>query len=320
MRWQRDLRGTPVGFEAARRLVVTAVAAASLASVSPVRAADGGTCSPHPVPNATSPVPAYKPYGQRPNACSAVQLAGFYAACIDGARSQTCQSWQNTNTGCNACIFTTSSAASWGPIIGVGAGDIPFNIGGCFGISLNEGASTTGCGAARWALDRCIRAACPVADCVADPKNPTAAEEAALAACRGAAADENAGACKEAIAQFRTKCAALDSDAGASAVEHNCPIGEGVPREQFVIAIGNAFCGSLSDGDALDGGGQSDAGGRAAEDSGAGESGAGGGAAGGASSAGCRVSGPRADLASVWLLFPVGALLFRLRRRWRRAR
>jgi hypothetical protein len=134
----------------------------------------------------------------------------------------------------------------------IGRGDAPFNVAGCFGLSLNEGTSTTGCGGARWAFDRCLRAACPVANCFADVNNPTSAEEQAYEACRQAAADENTGVCRLAVADLTTKCAALDLDSSSSVVNQNCPLGSNVTLRQFTVAITRAFCG----GAAADAGGE----------------------------------------------------------------
>jgi hypothetical protein len=164
---------------------------------------DGGACVPQAVANPLAPVPAYKPYAKLA-ACTEAQLTAFYTACVDdNATAATCTTWENdvNNRGCESCLITPATSASWGPFVTIALRDIPFNIAGCFGITLDEGTSTTGCGAARWALDRCQRAACPQANCCADPSNPTPAEELAYEQCRTAA--------------LSTACAALGLDSAS---------------------------------------------------------------------------------------------------------
>jgi hypothetical protein len=214
---------------------------------------DAGPCTPQAVAKPTEPTPAYKPY-RKEAACSDAQLQGFYTACVDdNATSATCQSWEDNNPACDACLITPGTAANWGPIIGIGRGDAPFNIAGCFGITLNEGASTTGCGAARWAFDRCLRSACPLANCFADINNTTQAEEAAYQQCTNDAADENTGVCKAATVALNTACAALDNDAMAAVLDQNCALGDNVSLHDFTIAITRTFCGG-GDGGVSDGG------------------------------------------------------------------
>jgi hypothetical protein len=197
-------------------------------------------CGPVAVPTPSSPNPAYKPYLKQA-ACTSAQIQSFYTACVDAnATSATCQNWQTSSPACGACILTAGTDASWGPILLIGNGDTPFNVAGCFGLTLNEGVSTTGCGAARWAFDRCLRSSCPVSSCFADPSNPTVQEEQDYEACRELAAQTT---CAPVVAQVDTKCAALSSEAGAAALRVNCPL-DGT-LEQFSVGIATAFCGGL---------------------------------------------------------------------------
>ena len=209
--------------------------------------ADGpaGKCSPQAVANPTGPTPAYRPY-LRVNACTPLQLQAFYTACVDAAATRkTCTDWQNdsANRTCGACVLTDSALSLWGAIVSVGPRDAPFNIGGCFGITLNEGANTAGCGAARWALDRCLLAACPIANCAIDPASPTPNEDVAYKACREAAPQST---CAPAANDLSTKCAALNGDASAALIEQNCPLSDTVTLREFTLAITATFCGGGS--------------------------------------------------------------------------
>jgi hypothetical protein len=209
-----------------------------------------GQCSPQAVTNPTQPTPAYKPY-LKTAACNNTQISTFFTQCVDTAATQTtCQSFlsDTNNTACNACLITPANQANWGPIVQVGTGDFPFNIAGCFGIVLNEGSSTTGCGAARWEFDRCLKASCPIENCCADPNNCTTAEDTAYSDCRSASYAAGAP-CEAAVNDLNTKCAALDTDANAALLNTACPI-QGT-LQAFTVAITTSFCG----GAASDGGG-----------------------------------------------------------------
>lgn len=215
-------------------------------------ASDGGACVPQAVANPLVAVPAYKPYAKLA-ACTDAQLTSFYTACVDAnATSTTCAAWENDagNSACDSCIVTPGTNAGWGPFVVIALRDIPFNIAGCFGITLNEGTSTTGCGAARWTLDRCQRAACPMANCFADPNNPTPAEQQAYEQCRTAALTTS---CAAPAQDMDTKCAALGLDSATPLTNQTCPLGANVPLQQLTLAITRTFCGGAT-GDAGGGG------------------------------------------------------------------
>lgn len=308
------------------RILFLAIAGATLISGA-AHAADGGTCSPQTVANPLQPTPAYKPY-LRQAVCDSAQLEAFYTSCVaDTATSQTCSAWEQNaaNNSCNACLITQATANEWGPIVAVAQRDLPFNIAGCFGITLNEGSSTTGCGAARWAFDRCLRSACPVANCCADPANCTPAEEQAFTDCR-ANAFAAGGPCETASTDLNQKCTGLDTEAGQAALNQNCPLGDNVTLHDFTVAITNAFCGS---GPATTGdGGTGSPDGSAPKDGGkpgtSPEAGADGGSAssggGGSSSSGCSVGSGAGESSLAWLLFPVAGLAWGLSRRRARSR
>jgi hypothetical protein len=146
------------------------------------------------------------------------------------------------NASCDACLITPGTAAAWGPIVQVGSGDAPFNIAGCFGLVLNEGASTTGCGAARWAFDRCLQSSCAIDTCCADPQNCTATEDQAYSDCR-AAAFASGAPCESAANDLDAKCSALDNDAAAALLARDCPLDGNATLQQFTLGITGAFCG-----------------------------------------------------------------------------
>ena len=100
-----------------------------------------------------APVPAYK-VPLRASVCSEAQLAAFTAACVvASATSGSCQAWESdtANTACDRCLITPASDPAWGPILMVGHADVPFNLAGCYAVVAGEAASTSGCGAGRWA-------------------------------------------------------------------------------------------------------------------------------------------------------------------------
>lgn len=209
----------------------------------------GPACTPQAVANPLTPTPAYKPYLKSP-VCTTTQISDYYEACYGANASQTtCTNWENANTACDECLNTPASAAQWGETVLISNTDFPDNYGGCFGIVLNEGASTTGCGAARWAYDRCLVAACPDTACFADPANPTTAEQQAYDQCT---TDAEAGPCKPAVDALNTKCAALDNDATAAVLEAACGISESTYKAQL-LKMAATFCGGAT-GDAGGGG------------------------------------------------------------------
>lgn len=201
-----------------------------------------GSCGPQAVVNPTSPIPAYKPY-QRQAVCSSAQMAAAYDACVGPNGNQTaCTAWGNdpNNVACGACVFTPATAAGFGPVVAIVSRDTPLNMAGCLGIVLNEGASVTGCGAAQWAFDRCVRSACPAANCCADTASCTPAEKTALDVCKQASYAAG-GPCEGTAIDLSTKCAALTTDAGAA--ESSCGTGATTSERDRALAIMSTFCG-----------------------------------------------------------------------------
>ena len=117
-----------------------------------------GACSPAaetaffpaPLPATPSPTPF-------PGTCSAMQIDQFYNDCITGSASA-CSAYIGANSQCFKCLFTQSSASSWGPFIGVnGTFFFLFNLAGC--ISLIDPCNSS-CVQALGALSECTIQAC----------------------------------------------------------------------------------------------------------------------------------------------------------------
>lgn len=207
----------------------------------------GGGCPPR-IANPTVAVPAYKPY-LRSASCNVTQLQDFDTNCLaPGKDAGACADWENdpNNFGCATCLVTMEPKPQWGASVAIGQGDIPPNTAGCMGFLLVEGSSRTGCGAARWAFDRCVERACRPENCAFDWRNPTPEEASELAWCRYNAAR---GVCKPAAELAAFACAALASDASAVDVDAACAP-NGTERERMIAAARTLCGGAIADGGA----------------------------------------------------------------------
>jgi hypothetical protein len=208
------------------------------------------SCVPITVPNPTRPSVAYRRYLNPTNVCSGSQLGAFYSECVatDFGSAQ-CAAWRSepTNAACGACVMVPALSTAWGAFVEVGNGIAVLNRAGCFGLTLEEGANESGCGAAVWAAERCLTNSCPTAACVGDPKYPSSAELRALASCRESSID--AGPCAPAVAQLAQKCGAFDAATSAK-IEDSCTRGDGGASAELVRQILGLFCANSSAGDA----------------------------------------------------------------------
>ena len=89
---------------------------------------DGGTNAcpkPGDVSSFTPPTAVHK-YNAPAQKCTNAQIQGFYTNCVDSAATNmTCTNWTNmgadaagSNKDCGACVYTQSTANSYGPVVG----------------------------------------------------------------------------------------------------------------------------------------------------------------------------------------------------------
>jgi hypothetical protein len=143
------------------------------------------TCWPHDVSRFTSSwVP---PLGAHLGQCTATQISGFYFACLaPGSTTAGCDAWQTNaaNTTCLGCLYTGSSAAAYGVLIGYSLGSLVFvevNQAGC--IALAEPCNLP-CAQAMQAETECSNAACS-SYCATLSSYDTCATESDSCGCSG---------------------------------------------------------------------------------------------------------------------------------------
>jgi hypothetical protein len=142
-----------------------------------------GTCWPH-AETALSPawVP---PVGAHLGKCTATQVSGFYTACLDAlSTTTTCSAWtQDTaNTACFGCLYTDSTATSYGAVIGYSQSVIA-NEAGC--LALVEPCNAP-CAQAVSDMYACEDAACGSTFCTDFASYNTCASQAdACTSCSG---------------------------------------------------------------------------------------------------------------------------------------
>lgn len=138
-----------------------------------------------------SPTPQAKPIAKA-NLCPAADMLAFVTSCLGAnATSSTCQTWQmaeNTaNASCFNCIFTQTTAASWGPVVCDNAG-CTLNSGGCVDIVLAEisqehsSGGAGSCGDLVSAETGCVEAACGM--CSTPSDFSTCSQDALTGGCK----------------------------------------------------------------------------------------------------------------------------------------
>jgi hypothetical protein len=132
------------------------------------------------------------PLGAHLNECTPTQVSGFYAACLNPPTSTTttCDAWTQTaaNSTCFGCLYTSSTAASYGAIIAYSQA-LVVNQAGC--IALAEPCNTQ-CAQAISAMSACEDDACGSTLCPDYASYSTCASEAAsCTACSGFATAAN---------------------------------------------------------------------------------------------------------------------------------
>ncbi len=116
---------------------------------------DGSTCWPHDTTSFSATWVA--PVGAHLGLCTAQQIAGFFTAC-EGGDASACMVWQQANTACYNCLYTDSTASTYGAIVSYPKEQLDeINAPGC--VALAEPCNQP-CAAASLALLQCGNAAC----------------------------------------------------------------------------------------------------------------------------------------------------------------
>jgi hypothetical protein len=131
------------------------------------------------------------PLGAHLNKCTPAQVSGFYTACLDTiSTTTTCNAWTQSaaNTTCFGCLYTGSTATSYGALIGYSQA-LVINTAGC--IALAEPCNTP-CAQAISAMYACEDDACGSTLCPDYATYSTCASEAdSCTACGGYATAAN---------------------------------------------------------------------------------------------------------------------------------
>lgn len=92
-----------------------------------------GNCFPH---DESAFSPSWiAPVGAKQGACSSQQVSAYYNDCLGTSASQSlCTAWQGANASCYNCLFTDSTAPSYGALVGYGA-LVNVNLAGCVALS-----------------------------------------------------------------------------------------------------------------------------------------------------------------------------------------
>lgn len=198
-------------------------------------AADASACA----PMALASPPTYKPPRAPTTACTRPQIDAFVAGCLTSPTAVSCQTFQQANGGCYACLDSTSADPTRGPVVYYAdRGFVSVNVSGCFGIVLGD-TSADGCGAADELLRDCDEAACETS-CKVGKAN---SDLKAFAACK-TAAEKTGGPCASYVPADSTKCQGIIADASAVSV---CYGTSGETFEQRFTDLALLFCGGASD-------------------------------------------------------------------------
>jgi hypothetical protein len=198
----------------------------------------GPTCSPSDVNQAD--LTWTPPRAINPTGCSDAQIAGYYAACLNGGSGCSTFEGAANNTACVKCINSLSTDSAYGPLIAVPNNVVYANIGGCIALTTGD-VSSTGCGAKAWEASECEDKACS--------DNCAGAQFADYQKCTNAAAS---GTCAN---EVKAECDL--SDAGSVAA---CNLNASTFQDLYT-AITTVFCGGYpadagtTDGGSVDGGG-----------------------------------------------------------------
>jgi hypothetical protein len=148
---------------------------------------DGSTSMPACRPVLTSFTPSpYKPPRRQVGACTSA-LASDLEDCLVNGNQTKCQLFQTDPQyqACATCAITQDTDPQWGPVVVTSTAMFP-NDPGCYGLSLGEGTSTTGCGASMRAFEECTDVACR--SCPLSLPQPTPSEMTDYDDCRNDAA------------------------------------------------------------------------------------------------------------------------------------
>jgi hypothetical protein len=119
---------------------------------------------PTPADVSTFTAPAFTPPAVKKGACTDQQIQDLYAACF-ASNATACNSFEQNNAACAACVMTTPNAP--GPLVQQSNGIVALNVAGCVAIVTGDSSSTS-CAAGVQANFDCEGAACdaqcPVVD------------------------------------------------------------------------------------------------------------------------------------------------------------
>ena len=117
----------------------------------------GPTCTPSDVNAADLTWTPPRPIN--PTGCSDAQIAGYYAACLNGGSGCSTFEGAANNKACVACINSNITDSAFGPLIAVPNNVVYANIGGCIALVSGD-TSSSGCGAKSWEASECEDKAC----------------------------------------------------------------------------------------------------------------------------------------------------------------
>jgi len=180
----------------------------------------GPTCSPSDVNQAD--LTWTPPRAINPSGCSDAQIAGYYAACLNGGSGCSTFEGAAANKNCVACINSQITDSAYGPLIAVPNNVVYANIGGCIALTTGD-VSSTGCGAKAWEASECEDKACS--------DNCVGAQFADYQKCTNAAAS---GTCAN---EVKAECDL--SDAGSVAA---CNLNASTFQDLYT-SITTVFCG-----------------------------------------------------------------------------
>jgi hypothetical protein len=153
------------------------------------------------------------PVGAHLNRCTPAQMSAFYTACLGPtATTITCSAWTQVaaNTTCFGCLYTKSTAASYGALVEYSAA-VVINTAGC--VALAEPCNTQ-CARAVSAMYACEDSACGFGACTDFTSYSTCTSEAdSCSACGGYA---NAANCSSLLTGAQHPAAATCNLAGTT--------------------------------------------------------------------------------------------------------
>ena len=181
--------------------------------------------------------PAFIPPKTSPGACRASDFSDYDTSCFGTSTSApaACTAFQTAHPACVACLNSSSTDATWGPLVNW-SGVVNVNVGGCLQLVAPSEAA---CALAVETSEECPHVACD-AVCPVTPSNPSSFTE-----WQQCATEASADACVPFITP--SNCLAND-EAAASTV---CDAGANVTFDELFLQIAPNLCGS---GDAGEGG------------------------------------------------------------------